>query len=142
MVSFLLIISFLLHIASLLAIFKLLQNNQGNRQEQDDPREWMELFDTYLKEIKEENARLEQNLTGHIKEDIKMKQSFSNSLAEAESDQTAGYAPPPIKEKDEVEASLQSRILQLHHKGYSETDIARLLNCGKTEAALVIKLHA
>ncbi|WP_100010937.1 DUF6115 domain-containing protein [Lentibacillus sediminis] len=142
MVSFLLIISFLLHIVSLFAIFKLLQKNQGNGQEQNDPREWMELFDTYLKEIKEENARLERKISGRSKEEITVNPSFSSSSAKTEPDQTGGYSPPPIEEKDEVEASLQSRILQLHHKGYSETDIARFLNCGKTEAALVIKLHA
>ncbi|MEM1506445.1 hypothetical protein RG959_24150, partial [Domibacillus sp. 8LH] len=56
--------------------------------------------------------------------------------------ENSSYTPPVPIEEDQVEASLQSRILQLHHRGKSNTEIAKQLDCGKTEVELIIKLYA
>src|SRR5690625_6659662 len=48
---------------------------------------------------------------------------------------------PYFDTDDSIETSLQAKILQLSHQGYDADEIAGKLNCGKTEAALIIKLQ-
>ncbi|GGA62786.1 hypothetical protein [Ornithinibacillus halotolerans] len=43
--------------------------------------------------------------------------------------------------QDDVEVSLQSRIMRLHNDGYTVEEIARSVGCGKTEAELIIKIY-
>jgi len=47
----------------------------------------------------------------------------------------------PAAFQDEVETSLEAQILQLHTNGETIDDIAKKLNCGKTEAEIIIKMH-
>ncbi|AIF45462.1 DUF6115 domain-containing protein [Virgibacillus sp. SK37] len=142
MVSFLLFISFLLHILTFIIIFQLIKKINTLQQVQS-PSEIMDLFDTYLEEIKAENEYLQKTLN-NIPEENKQKntdEKVSNLPHSDETDQPF-YAPHQEMPEDKMVASLQARILQLYQNGYTAEEIAKQLDCGKTEAALVIKLHA
>ncbi|MFB4167469.1 DUF6115 domain-containing protein [Virgibacillus sp. JSM 102003] len=132
MTSLLLIISFLLHLVALVAIFQLFKQVQLLKR--DSSQDVMELLETYLEEIKEENRFLER--------EIGKSNNKTAVNAEAEKkEETSEYIPVDAEVEDDSETSLQARILQLYDQGITAEDIARRLNCGKTEADLVIKLH-
>lgn len=147
MVSFLLIISFLLHILSLFAIFQLFKQQQSASKESDS-QEVMEVLEIYLGEIKEENNRLQSLLE-------KQKQQLDGLNEESETDSKQVFKENTKTEltysnldnliedipEYQVDASLESRVLQLHSKGKTIEEIAKTLNCGKTEAELIIKLY-
>ncbi len=151
MVSLLLIISFLLHIIALFAIFQLFKQLQSEKK-QANAQEVMEIFEVYLDEIRQENNELknllmqdqtaeEETETEKIemnKETTEKRQMQEDNQVSEQSgidsllDQSPGY---------QVGASLESRVLQLHSTGKSVEEIAKTLNCGKTEAELIIKLY-
>ncbi|WP_156289089.1 DUF6115 domain-containing protein [Oceanobacillus salinisoli] len=146
MVSFLLIISFLLHILTLYAIFVLFK--QVNSQQRADTTEITELFESYLEEIKEENSRLQKELQKKNSSEVLPFNNKKEGMADEPANQEPTKQEPdlePIIEvgdmNDAVEASLEAKVLQLHHQGLSITEIAKRLNCGKTEAELIIRLH-
>lgn len=140
MVSFLLIISFLLHIIALAAIFQL--SKQVRETKQTDSDEIINLFETYLQEIRAENNKLEEELSGlAAKEETKPTRTEQSSQQYENVPQKYEYAPPAVSMEDKAEASLDARILQLHNQGLSSSEIAKKLNCGKTEAELIIKLY-
>ncbi|MFA1820648.1 DUF6115 domain-containing protein [Virgibacillus oceani] len=140
MVSFVLIISFLIHIVTFAAIYQLLRQIQTIKQ--SDTSDIQEVLATYLQEIREENNRLQQAV-------LKDRPNEQEQLAQttANPDLTIEKTTPEESDiyenvkKDYMETSTHSRILQLHDKGHSESEIAQKLNCGKTEAALIIKLY-
>ncbi|MHA6251269.1 DUF6115 domain-containing protein [Oceanobacillus sp. CAU 1775] len=152
MIPFLLIISFLLHIISLVAIFQLIKQRQQNKP-QDSSQEVMELLEVYLTEIREENNRLDTLLKKQSKPVI------SDEAAKKPLKKEVHEAPIEVEEPEEIEdtseideilkevpqdqlnASLESRVLQLHAQGKSIETIAKELDCGKTEAELIIKLY-
>lgn len=137
MVSLVLIISFILHLIALLAIYQLFKQIQEVKQANSS--EIIELFEMYLQEIKDENKRLEEELSPKAKA---VNPEVTQTAMRMEHEPPDEYLPPEIQADDRVETSLQARILKLHKEGFSETEIAQKLNCGKTEAALIIKLHA
>jgi len=154
MVSFLLIISFLLHIITLVAIFQLVK--QQANQKDSSSQEVAELFEVYLKEMREENNRLEKLLetqishSGHITgNEIELKEMKANEKlkSDTDTDSVIGHETKDLDAllknfpQDDINASLESRVLQLHANGKSIEKIAKTLNCGKTEAELIIKLY-
>lgn len=144
-------ISFLLHGISILAIYLLLKDKQnagGNGQTESILKETLE-------EIREENRRLQglleesdqrREMPFNQKEERKQAPLVSaekntdspvteaHETADGNDYQTAVY-------QDEVETSLEAKILQLHANGETTDSIAKKLNCGKTEAEIIIKLH-
>ncbi|MEN2766421.1 DUF6115 domain-containing protein [Ornithinibacillus xuwenensis] len=141
MTSFLFIISFLLHIVSLVAIYvmyKQLTISKGS-----DTAELVNLMESYLEEIKEENRLLQQEVN-QVRERKPSDQSLKNTnhsiTPTVEEDEQEEFLVP-IDEyaQDEIEVSLQSRIFKLHEEGLSVDEIAKTLNCGKTEVELIIK---
>ncbi|UJL47957.1 hypothetical protein KFZ58_08950 [Virgibacillus sp. NKC19-16] len=138
MISFVLIISFLLHIVSFLAIYQLFKQIQQLKQ--TNSGEIIELLDVYLQEIKDENRLLQEELSSKAKEGEPPE--VIQTARKTEEEPTNEYLPTEMQANDRVETSLQARILKLHNEGFQEAEIARKLNCGKTEAALIIKLHA
>src|SRR5690625_4271440 len=143
MQSFLFIISFLLHIIVLVAVYYLFQQIQLLKQ--DNKKELTDLFETYLKEIRSENRRLESKIENNT---ISKKQ---NEQLDEPEDITEEDVPnfnenetPSIKTNtihDQFETSLDAKILQLHHQDMEVSEIAHTLNCGKTEAELLINLY-
>ncbi|SHF52224.1 DUF6115 domain-containing protein [Ornithinibacillus halophilus] len=154
MTSLLLVISFILHFITIATIYLIFK--QGNLlkpdKPKDNPKEVLELLELYVEEIKEENRRLQEALAGntptiknHTEEINNMFEDYSYSTDDNTTDESnRNEVTEPILAdhvEDEVETSVQARILQLYHEGLSEEEIARKLNCGKTEVELTIKLH-
>jgi DNA-binding NarL/FixJ family response regulator len=147
MESFLLIISFLLHLVTLTIIFQFFkQRSQPKSGTQTE--ELVTLLETYLQEVKEENDRLQEAISSEKDKATSVPKGVSNEPVRSQANddyseqENSSYTPPAPIEEDQVEASLQSRILQLHHRGKSNTEIAKQLDCGKTEVELIIKLYA
>lgn len=150
MISFMLSISFVLHIILITIVFLLYKQIQVLKSK--DANDIMEILEVYLEEIKIENKRLEQDLQSRethnkvaslhkvsepqtINQDRQVKEEIEDTkedLADLEIDHV----------DDTFEPSLEVKVLQLHNKGFTEDDIAKQLNCGKTEAALIIKLYS
>lgn len=124
-----------MHLVALVAIFQLFKQVQFLKK--DSSQDVMELLETYLEEIKEENRFLEKGIGKPINK------TASPVTAEAEQkEEVSEYIPEDAEVEDDSETSLQAKILQLYDQGITVEDIARQLNCGKTEAELVIKLHS
>lgn len=143
MQSFLLIISFLLHIIVLVAVYYLFQQIQLLKQ--DNTKELTDLFETYLKEIRSENRRLESKIEfSTFSNERKEKINELKDLTE-KYDLTFNENEAPKLNTDTIhdqfETSLDAKILQLHHQGMEVSEIAQMLNCGKTEAELLINLY-
>ena len=142
MVAFIFIVSFILHIIAICAIYLLFKQIQQLKQE--SPNDIPALLEAYLQEIKEENSWLQNELAAaspnnlkHTETDTIIDETTKKAI---KNDDT--FTLPEIEVKDHVEASLQAKVLQLHYQGFSATEIAQKLNCGKTEAELIIKVHA
>ena len=141
------IVSFLIHIILLIVVYylynelKLLKNEKTN--------EITDLFEFYLEEIKDENTRLQaEYVTDQTQKEIKTKaianDDSSSMITEHVTDNTEEEIKyePLVNIDDSYETSLQAQILQLNNQGLTSEEIAEKLQCGKTEAALVIKLHS
>ncbi|WP_339227733.1 hypothetical protein NSQ77_19475 [Oceanobacillus sp. FSL K6-2867] len=137
MISLLIIISFLLHFIAFFAIYMLFQQLQNVKKQDMD--EIIKLFDTYLQEVKAENNRLQRVLRDNEK--TNENSNMGQARTEADTMEEPEIFPIPEDAGDTVEASLESRVLQLHNQGVPVGEIARKLNCGKTEAEIIIKLH-
>ena len=146
----LLIISFLLHLITLAAIFQLLKKVQEmeNTAKSD---EFTGALERTLKEIKAENDRLQALMADqkvYSKEEVKQE----NRVNDLTTEKAPTNETQPIEEADvdhligdapgyKLEASLESRVMQLHAKGLTIEEIAKTLNCGKTEAELIIRFY-
>lgn len=149
MESLLLTVSFFIHMILLFGIYYLYKEIQTLKNENADANDIAELFESYLLEIKVENERLENE---SFSQPTKIKKdTISNSpkneelLKENESimvdTDLNDYAPVSPVARDELETTLQAKILQLSSQGYSSDNIAEKLDCGKTEVALILKFH-
>lgn len=144
MVPFLLIISFLLHIITLFALFQFLKQQQSSKQ--SDSQDVMEVLEVYLNEIREENSRLEHLLAqqkGQVEKDSSIDEQAEKKTDHILSSSEVNQLDALLKNAshDQVNASLESKVLQLHAKGNKVEEIAKQLNCGKTEVELIIKLY-
>lgn len=141
MVTFIFAISFILHIITIFAIYLLFKQNQQLKHE--NIHDTTALLESYLAEIKDENNRLQAELA--VSSSNHETDEASGVTKHHASEETLINDDPfslrDVEQTDHVEASLQAKVLQLHDQGFTETEIAKKLNCGKTEAALIIKLH-
>lgn len=157
MVSFLLIISFLLHLITLTAIFQLLKKIQ-KLEDNTNSIDVVVAMEQTLEEIKEENNRFERLLKERAKKPQVTTRETENKHAANRQDTPSERELKinPEKEQNgdediahligenlgyEVEASLESRVLQLYEEGRTIETIAKTLDCGKTEAELIIKMY-
>lgn len=147
MTSLLLIFSFLIHIILLLGMYSLYKEVQSLKKLNSNANEIADVFESYLKEIKIENERLlRENITRSSGDtrtrkhgDTKVKPITGNVYEPSIEGPTLLNK---IKHEDKLNTTLESQVLQLTSHGYSSQEIAEKLNCGKTEAELIIKLHA
>jgi DNA-directed RNA polymerase specialized sigma24 family protein len=141
MTSFLFIISFLLHIISITAIYALSKQLSGAKQH--DNTELVSLMESYLEEIKEENKILQEKLSKEDKDESHKTDTTPNIKAIRKEEEKETFLFPKIEDEalDQVEVSLQSKILKLHQEGNSPEEIARKLACGKTEVELLLKFQ-
>lgn len=158
MTSLLLIISFLFHLIAFAAIFQLLKKVQ-RLENRANPEAFQAIMEHALEEIKEENDRLQRMIPVYKGNEVKIEQTKdSQTTANQATDEPQTPISPIQTNKDEhpqtgierllndeqedkVEASLESRVLQLHSQGVPVEDIAKTLDCGKTEAELIIKFY-
>jgi len=143
MSSFLFIISFLLHISLLAIVYYLFQQIQLLKK--NNTNEVTELFESYLREIRSENRRLESEIESKVShtDQEKVTQQFESNIINEEVTNKVDLDKPILKTDtihDKFETSLEAKILQLYHQGMEVTEIAQMLNCGKTEASLIINL--
>lgn len=142
MSSLLLIISLLLHFVAFYIIYSMFQQIQQLKNNQTT--ELTDVLESYLQDIKSENDRLQKeinarkNKTG--KKSLLPKQNERNKKVESN---YSNLDPTDLVDtiNDSVETSLEARVIQLHNKGLSNTDIAKQLDCGKTEAELIIQFY-
>lgn len=132
--------------------------------------EMEELLSTYLYEMKEENDRvidhlqktepgtsdqapadhsqrsenLEEKRKKHIENhnhDSEEKQSNAENKSVGQLD-VHSYSPPvESMEEDVFEQSVPAKVCFLYNEGKSVEEIARELDCGKTEVELMLKFH-
>jgi len=143
-------ISFILHFILLVAVYYLIK--QVSELQQTKNRDLTQLFEKYLNEIKEENKQLQLQLENnktihHPKQTTSQKlpkDSLLNDSHQQSSINERNVANPIELEigshEDQIETSLQAKILQLHQQGLTIEQIAKHLNCGKTEAELIIEI--
>lgn len=157
MTSLLLIISFLLHVIMLIAIFQLYQQLQKIKQTNDHALETT--MQRFISEIKAENNYLRQNMAQknpptptNAPQAVASKQGTDDGLEkeqhpnqaneEVHHQDTYNKAAELVEDKQEqIELSLEGKILQLYQAGYPVDQIARQLTCGKTEVALILELQ-
>ncbi|QDP40202.1 hypothetical protein [Radiobacillus deserti] len=170
MLTLLVMMSLFLHVLSFIAIRLLL--NKVNKLSQTESNynqrvsEMEDLFATYLEEIKLENEKLEQAMNqtriheqtrpssiiseiepASIKKqavkDESPKKGHIKNIPAIEPEKRKEYAPPTeLPVEDTVEQSLQSKVYQLHDQGFSVEEIAKQLDCGKTEVDLMLKFKS
>ncbi|WP_028782806.1 DUF6115 domain-containing protein [Thalassobacillus devorans] len=160
MVVFLLIISFILHgvlVLSMVILSVRVKKAQELETRQKQVAEDIEqMFTAYLLEIKEENERFQQmlNMEGKTATDYSPSYPERNRVSGAENPvHTYGkqnfekqlkpvYQPlMPGNEQVNYEPSFSTQVFSLQDQGYSIEEIARQLNRGKTEIALILKFN-
>lgn len=95
-------------------------------------------FFTKDKPTQEENAPLKTEIK---KQPAAQKPSINND--ELVNSTNHQYEPPShtVQENETYEPSTQSKVYQLYDAGYTTEEIARQLDCGKTEIDLMLKFH-
>src|SRR5690625_186853 len=136
MTSFMLTISFILHVILIGTIYYLFI--QISEIKKNHSHEMTQVFERYLNKIKEENIRLETKL-----DNSQATEPYDNKIElDDVQQQTSDHPNIHIESNDDrLETSIQANVLQLHNKGLSIEQIAKRLNCGKTEAELIINLY-
>lgn len=160
MILFLLFISLILHLITFIVLrtlfSKLKKNAQAEVKSQQDTKEIEALFEAYLAEIQEENEKLmsalyQDDITTDTRHSISDKSQSEDSFTLDPSStyqkkttikENPAYTPPINNAaEDVVEQSFHARIYALKDQGYSTEEIARKLDCGKTEVGLMLKFH-
>lgn len=149
----LLMISFILHLITLAAIFQLLKKVQ-QMENMSNSDELTAALERSLEEIKAENDRLQTLMTNqkvYSREQVKQDDQ-DNTIDEPADEKVPTNETQPVEKEDvdyligdapgyKVEASLESRVMQLYAKGLTIEEIAKTLDCGKTEAELITRLY-
>src|SRR5690625_1886899 len=146
MTTFIISISFLLHVIAFLLIYFLAKHVRFmKRNEVDDIQS---MFEHYLNEIKQENIRLQADIRSEnqsVHRNYNYKQLDIQQTNDEKNDQHMKSEQPLSQTietiDDTYEMSLQAHILQLYDQGYQVDEIAKQLNCGKTEVELTVKVH-
>lgn len=140
-------ISFLLHGISILAIYLLVKNTRKASDQSVLSKQTETILKETLEEIRKENKTLQDLLVDKQKKTDKKKPAKEktgvNITEPPETINESSWLMPDDNklQKNAVETSLEAKILQLHANGEAVEAIARKLNCGKTEAEIIIKLH-
>jgi len=153
MVPILFLISFSIHIALLIVTWRLV--HQVKTLKNNQPEAIMDIFETYLEEIKAENRKLQSgspNKQSHLNNTAKQKKKTSaeeHQIQEASNTETTGSAEKvQTEEKNDVESyksdvslSFEANVLHLYSQGLTVEEIAKRLNRGKTEVMLTVKFY-
>lgn len=144
MISILLLISFSIHIVVLIVIWKLM--NQLNTLKNHQPEGIIDIFETYLDEIKEENRQLQSQFVANKQSkyteesENKTPTEKSPSYMDFNHDSTAQLNEKEDEQED-VSLSFEANVLHLRSQGLTVEEIAKKLNRGKTEVMLIVKFY-
>lgn len=154
MQTLLILFSLLLHgVAFLIIRYQSVKMSQVQKKAEllrNQSNEMEELLSTYLYEIKEENNRflamMKQDQPLPAIKSVKPTNSVLYAYKKGASEWNGkinSSSSHPIKEKVEKasENSLFVQVLDLYNSGVSAESIAKKLNIGKTEVALMLKFH-
>ena len=138
-----------MHIVTFAIIYQLVMKVRVREQEQSQNEVLHSILEETLAEIRAENKRMERQfdetatsaqpseaLTTHNeKEEIPRGTALNEEMED--------FQLPLLSTEvnDTMEASVESKVLQLHKDGITETEIAKKLGIGKTEVELIVKLH-
>lgn len=146
MTSFLLLVSFLLHLIIMIAVYQLYQQFQYLKEKQH--QQLQEVLDSFLKKIQAENQKLESqiNHNGHLYQDLNIanddmvqdSKKNDNTLIE---NSTILKDLKKSTKNDHAEVSIKGQILSLAAEGKSISEIAKIVNRGKTEVELLLKMN-
>jgi|SRR5690625_2394327 len=146
MTSLMLFISFIIHGILLAIIYYLFK--QVMELKKNDTKEISQLLEKYLNDIKQENIHLKDMLASknsqqkqHYKKVTHMHSSKDLQQTKDNDELDENRDIHIHSNNDVIETSLQAQILQLYNQGLTVDHIAKELNCGKTEAELIIKLY-
>ncbi len=156
-------ISFIIHLLTFILIKvlygKLTKVDQVETSVNQQQKQLEDTLAVYLLEIQEENKALIQTIEKLEKSNNLEKRNNNDDVpvpspkkntplekekapSEAEENRSPIYSPPISNLKEEkVESSREAQIYHLHDLGYSIDEIAKKLNTGKTEVALILKFH-
>lgn len=154
MVYILLLSSFIIHIVTFVIIRQLkLKQDTLVTVEENVNQQVKNIEDTlavYLVELKQENENFMKQVEKfhepkHKVENKSEKQQVSKQRVEMVNtySDTTGYQPISDVEQveDVVEHSITASVLHLYEKGYTVEEIAKQLDKGKTEIALLLKFQ-
>lgn len=165
MISFLFTISFIIHLVTIYIVLILYRKLQA--REEIVTSDIVELLEVYVEDLKNENEKLAQMInqtdtnqsprpeepktfkplvdTIYNEEELSEEKQIQLDTRNSEKEQVNNtvIAPLGVKDQtiDQVETSLPAKILALADQGLSIDEIAKQLNCGKTEAELILKFH-
>lgn len=101
-----------------------------------------EIFDTYLAEIRHENDRL-LSLKKQKEQVTKQTQNSKDQNRDANKISSVRQLSSIDKTGEQIidsyEPSLHAQILRMYDEGFSYEEIAKKLDCGKTEVELIVK---
>lgn len=145
LVLIILVFSFILHIIIFAILYRLYREIQQLKK--SNPEDIVELLELYLEEIKEENQQLKEEIsvstdTSEEIEGMNSKTAETKSTLPLVDNEIYDDTLLPTNKDDHVEASIEAKMLNLYQQNMDTTEIARILDCGKTEVDLVIKLYA
>ncbi|TMN23600.1 DUF6115 domain-containing protein [Lentibacillus cibarius] len=137
--AILLFISLLAHLITFVVIFNLAKQLQSIKNERHN--DLSEQLSGYLEAIREENRHLEATLADEKKQSNHTTKQGNNHIQTVESTpiETGKSQTAPISQEPEM--SLEAQVLHHYAKGMTVEEIARELDCGQTEAELIIKFH-
>lgn len=123
---------------------------------QEEKKELEQLLMSYLIEMKEENDRLFEAFNTMQKHDIEKDVSSTSKTRHLDGDEQVSNEPVETASKEKVytplvdaiddqpvtyQKSYQAEIIERYENGETPEGIAKALNRGKTEVALIIKFH-
>lgn len=153
MIAALLLISFSIHVVLSIVVWKLVK--EINVMKNNQPENITDVFEGYLKEIKEENRKLknlsianksnQDGMEEQTKTVINDKQRtvVSSNIEPSKNPEMTQVNEQMGTQSDEHDISLsfEAKVLHLYSQGLTIEEIAKKLNSGKTEITLIVKFH-
>lgn len=149
--GFMIIIMFIWLVIMTVVVIHL--NKKFQQFKQTELHDVVELFETYLEDIKAENQRLQEQLSlstskptqsqknNHQPADERAFVTIGDKLNDKVNIDQVDISREVQQDDVKLSTSFEASVLQLYQQGFSEEDIARKLNSGKTEVALIINLY-
>ncbi|KGX93147.1 hypothetical protein N781_12075 [Pontibacillus halophilus JSM 076056 = DSM 19796] len=154
MIGFFVVVSIIVHAITLLSLvvlsLRVSKTKELELRQEQVARQVEETMSAYLLDLKEENERLLNMLSGNGYNDNASGDTSSSNkgvdlqVNDSNKEVVEAYSPPipqPAEDVDTYIPSQDSQVLALASEGYSVEEIARTLNKGKVEVELILKFQ-